>query len=201
MKLYKPAAVPTLMNDEDVLKFFYELEQLRRIKHVGWYLAMVENPDSVAEHTLRAAQIGYVLAHMEGYNNPEEVAAMLVFHDMAETRIPDVHKVANRYVTRDEVAVVKEQTEQLGVAGEKILAAVQQVEERNTTAGIIAKDADLLETAVTAREYMERGHAIAQDWIDNCNKRMKTASAKRLLSKLHDSKPTDWWQGLKKIPQ
>jgi len=189
------------MDDKDTLKFFYELEQLRKTRHAGWFLAMVENPDSVAEHTLRAAQIGFVLAYMEGYKNPEEVAAMLIFHDMAETRIPDVHKVANRYITKDEIVVVKDQTEKLGPAGEKILAYVKQVEEKSTTAGIIAKDADLLETAVTAREYIERGHPIAQDWIDNVNKRLKTESAKRLLSKLHDVKPTDWWQGLKKIPQ
>lgn len=45
-----------------IITFIFELVQLRRIKHEGWRLVGIDNPESVAEHSLRAAQIGYILA-------------------------------------------------------------------------------------------------------------------------------------------
>ncbi len=90
------------MNTQNLINFIFELGQLKRIHHEGWKLAGVDTPDTVAEHALRAAQIGFILAKMEGYENPYEVCTMLVFHDIGEARVGDIHKVANRYVTVDE---------------------------------------------------------------------------------------------------
>ena len=187
------------MQDKDVLNFLFEAWQLRRIKHEGWRLAGVEHPDSVADHSARAAIIAYVLATMEGYENPLEVAGMLVFHDIGECRVGDIHKVANRYVRSDEAGAVKDQMLPLGELGKKIFALWEGVEERKTTAGIIAKDADYLEQALLAKEYMEHGHAAAQDWITNIAGALRTESAKRLMKLLPEAKSTDWWNGLKKL--
>jgi len=187
------------MENKNILNFFFELGQLRRIEHEGWRLAGIDHPESVADHTLRAAQVAYVLAHMEGYQNPAEVCAIVVFHDIGECRVGDIHKVANRYVTSDEGRAVKEQLEKLDVLGEDIYSLWKQVEHKDTKAGIIAKDADLLEQAVMGKEYLERGYTFAQDWINNVSKRLQTKSAKRLLAGLKDSHSNDWWQGLKKL--
>ncbi|MDI6721005.1 MAG: HD domain-containing protein [Candidatus Aenigmarchaeota archaeon] len=64
------------MENKDVLNFIFEMGQLRRIKHEGWRIAGVENPESVADHALRAAQIGFFLARLEGYDNPYEVCSI-----------------------------------------------------------------------------------------------------------------------------
>jgi len=82
------------MQLHDILHFLFEIGHLRHIKHEGWKLAGVTAPDSVAEYALRAAQIGSVLAKMEGYENPYEVCTMVVFHDNGETRVGDIHKVS-----------------------------------------------------------------------------------------------------------
>jgi len=185
--------------EKDIIKFIYELGMLTRIKHEGWKLIGVDNPDSVAEHSLRAAQIGFILAKMENYENPQEVCSIIVFHDMAECRVNDVHKVANRYITKDEARAAKEQTEKLGEIGEEIFNLWSQAEFKNTQAGIIAKDADLLETAVRAREYKGIGYEYAQDWINNVSTALKTESAKKLLGLLNEVNPNEWWQGLKKL--
>lgn len=187
------------MDEKIVLNFFFELAQLRRIKHEGLRLAGVENPDSVAEHSLRSAQIGYVLACLEKYGNSLEVAGLLIFHDIGECRIGDLHKVAHRYVQADEGRAVEEQLAPLGEVGQAIHALWKQTEHRNTQAGIIAKDADWLEMALTAKEYVERGYVAAEDWIKNVTAAVQTESAKKLLAHVSEVSSTDWWCGLKKL--
>jgi putative hydrolase of HD superfamily len=188
-----------IMQEKEILNFFFELGQLRRIKHEGIRLAGVDAPESVADHSLRAAQIGYILACMEGYENPMEVATIVVFHDIGECRIGDINKVANRYIQADETRAVQEQVEPLGQMGQEIYRLWKQMEDRETTAGIIAKDADWVEQGITAKEFMERGFLVAEEWIKNTSGAVKTESAKRLLSMVSTMTSTDWWHGLKKL--
>jgi putative hydrolase of HD superfamily len=187
------------MNPKDVLSFFFEMGQLSRVKREGWRLLGIESPESVAEHSLRAAQIGWVLAKLEGYANPHEVAAILIFHDIGEARVGDIHKLANRYISVDEAAAVREQTSRLGDAGQQVFELWDNIESRSTQAGVIAKDADLLELAVRAREYIVQGFSDAQEWFEAAQARVQTASAKQLISELATASPTAWWHGLKKI--
>ena len=187
------------MRNKDVVDFIFEMGQLKRVKHEGWRLAGVEAPESVADHALRAAQIGFFLAKMENYGNPMEVCSILVFHDMEECRVGDVHRVAKRYVDARKEEAVKDQTKNLGDLGKEIHGLWKQMESKGTKAGIIAKDADLLEQAFAAKEYMERNYAFTQDWINNVSKALETGSAKSLLKSLLASRSNDWWQGLKKL--
>jgi putative hydrolases of HD superfamily len=188
------------MDIKKVLNFFFELAQLKRIKHEGWRIAGITELDSVGEHSLRAAQIAYVIARMEKYPDPNEVCTMTVFHDIGECRIGDIHGVARRYIEADELGAVKDQMAPMHEVGEKILSLWEQVENRDTQAGIIAKDADYLEQALTAKEYIEKGYEFANDWINNIERAVKTESAKQIVSILRESNSNDWWQGLKKLP-
>ncbi|MFA6918122.1 MAG: HD family hydrolase [Candidatus Gracilibacteria bacterium] len=183
----------------ELLNFFFELGQLRRIKHEGWRTIGIENPESVADHSLRAAQIGYFLAKLEKYKNPEEIVTMLVFHDMGECRIGDIHKIATRYVKADEKQAVKDQLAKLEKFRAEIYKLWESVEYHKNIPGKIAKDADLLEQAITAKEYIEKGYKYAQNWIDNISKNLETASSKKLIKELRKSNSNDWWQGIKKI--
>lgn len=188
------------MQSEDILKFFFEMGQLSRVKREGWRMIGVEHPESIADHSLRAAQIAWVLATMEGYSNPEEVATMVLFHDIGECRVGDLHKVAARYATANEEQAVAEQTLRLGQknAG-RLLDLWKQTHSRSTQAGVIAKDADLLELAVRACEYIDWGHKAASEWYEAAVKGVQTNSAKELLAKLPSVSPTSWWHGLKKF--
>lgn len=179
--------------------FIFELNHLKRIKHEGYRLIGIQNPSSVGEHSLRAAQIAYILAIMEEHPEPEKIASMLVFHDIGECRIGDLHKVARRYCSPDEEGAVEEQTEHLGTVGEKIFALWKEVEERSTPGGIIAKDADYLEMAFQAKEYLEQGYTHASDWISNVGNALKTASAKKLWEEMQHIHSSSWWEGLKKL--
>ena len=108
------------MDSKAILDFAFELGQLRRIKHEGWRTVGVEFPESVAEHSFRAAQIGYLLACMENYENPHEVSTLVLFHDIAEARTGDFHRVAKRYVSVNEQLAVDQQTNPLGSIGKDL---------------------------------------------------------------------------------
>lgn len=188
------------MSSYDVfLRFFFELGMLKTTHRTGWSLLGYKQSESVADHSLRAAQIGYILANLEGYDHPEKIVSMLVFHDIGECRTGDIHKVASRYVRSDEKTAISDQLKMLGEIGEKIMNHWDEMESLSTTAGRIAKDADLLEMAVTAIEIMKQTGADTSDWIDNTEKRLSTSSAKEFIHRLRNANPAEWWKDLKKF--
>jgi putative hydrolase of HD superfamily len=151
---------------------------------------------------MRAAQIGYLLAVMEGNANPEKVASMILIHDNPEARIGDQNKVSSRYfsVKRGEEIAFKEQIEGLGEKIEKKWKEYfNEIEDRNTEEGIIAKDADWLEQSFQAKEYIDIGHKSAIEWINNVEKALETKSAKLLIKEMKKTNFADWWHGLKKM--
>lgn len=195
-------------NLQKIVNFIFELNQLKREKHSGFTLAGVREPDTIAEHALRAAQIGFVLAELENERLGREVvsapkvACLLLIHDNAETRVGDQHKVAARYrdLKSAEAAAFAEQLEGLGErVAEKWRTFQEEYKSRTTPEGIVAKDADWLETAFQAKEYLDLGYASAEDFIANVQKAVETESAKLIVAKLGETKFTDWWQGLKKM--
>ncbi len=187
------------MNLNDIADFIFEAGMLKRISREGWKIMGITHPESVAEHSLRAAQIGYILAILEGYERPDQICSMLVFHDVGEARIGDMHKIANRYISADERNAVKDQLKLLDEDGEKLFDLWDEMETLHTVAGRIAKDADLLEMAATACEYQKRGYSEAADWLEKTEKRIQTESAKSLFNVLLSTDPDHWWQDLKKV--
>lgn len=180
-----------------LLNFFFELRQLREQPRSGWQILGIPNAESVAEHSARTAQIAYVLAILESHPNPEHVATMALFHDIAECRVGDLHKIAQRYVKADEHSAMMGMTEKLGKPGECVRALWEEMEAKGTPAAKIAKDADCLEVALSGKEYMAQGFKEAIDWYENAGRILTTESAKHLWEDLGDADPNDWWKGLK----
>jgi putative hydrolase of HD superfamily len=189
------------MSFKKITNFIFELGHLRKLKTTGWALTGVTTPPSIAEHTLRAGQIGYILAKLENAN-PEKVVVMLIMHDNAEARTGDQNKVSAKYFDKKEgeKLAFREQIAGLGEDIEKkLLKNFNEFENRNTKEGIIAKDADWLEMAFQAKEYIDLGYKSAQDWINNIEKAVETDSAKKIIQELKSTKFTDWWKNLKKM--
>lgn len=190
------------METKDIVNFIFELSQLKRLRHSGPLLGGVKDPDTVAEHACRAAQIGYILAVMENNPNPDKVAMMLIIHDNAEARIGDQNKVSARYYDNKE-AEAKAFSDQLDLLGDAVKKKWQryfaEYENRTSPEGIVAKDADWLETAFQAKEYYDIGYTYMMNWIDNVEKALETKSAKELIKEMRETNFTDWWKGLKKM--
>lgn len=189
--------------NKNICNYIYELGALKKFRHSGPKLMGVMQPDSIAEHAFRASIIGYILAEMEGVN-PEKTALICLFHDNAEARISDLHKVARRYLDNEEaeMSAYKEQTAPLpSPMGSFFLKTFKEYEERKTKESIIARDADLLETAFQSKEYTQIGYHACQDIVDNVKTCLQTKSAKALFKEMETTKFSDWWKGLKKLPK
>jgi len=190
------------MNIKKIVNFIFEINQLKRQRCSGVQLAGIKNPDTVAEHVFRAAQIGYILAVMEGDVNPEKVVTMLVIHDNGEARVGDQNKVGARYFSNQkaEQQAFEDQLKNLGSEIEKKWQKYfLEYEKRSTKEGIIAKDADWLEAAFQAKEYMDLGNKFLIVWINNVAKALETKSAKKIIAEMKKTDFTDWWKGLEKM--
>ena len=184
---------------KDLAKFLYEMGQLKRARRSGWWIAGVESPESVAEHSFRTAVIAYILAQLEGAD-PEKATLMALFHDVSEARTNDLHRIGRRYVNwkNVEINVIKEQSERLpeGIA-EQINVLFTEFEEAISPEARVARDADLLECLVQAREYQALGYEDVVDWIHNAQAALVTDSAKKVAAECLETEPKEWWRGLK----
>jgi putative hydrolase of HD superfamily len=187
----------------DIKKFISEMQMLKRVKHEGVRLAGVQFPDSVAEHSLLAAQIAFVLAYFEGADS-YKCAAIMIFHDSLETRLGDLHKVSSRYLDTKNIETKIEQEQFANLPenlSEKIKLFLGEKRSRETKEGIVCQDADLLEVAIQAKYYHEGGCSGCWEWIENVEKALKTQTARKILETIKNEEnfTSCWWRGLMKV--
>lgn len=182
--------------------FFFEVGHLKSIPRSGWRLLDIPNAETVAAHTCRSVFIAYVLAKMEGAN-AERAALIAAFHELPETRIGDLDKMAQVYFTdkRDvEKRVVQDQVKLLPKeVADEFLVFFNGFDHDTTIEHSIAKDADYLEVLLQAKEYLEQGYAGAHNWIDNASKCLKTDAAKKLAAVIKTTRSTQWFEDIKRI--
>jgi putative hydrolase of HD superfamily len=188
------------MDEKKFVSFLYEAGQLKRVKRSGWWLEGVKDPESVAEHSYRTAIIAYFLAKIEN-EDKNKIAIMCLFHDVHETRLNDMHKLAQRYIKTDEAEneCLKEQFELLGEEGKEIHSLLLNFAEGKTKEAVIAKDADLLEDALTAKEYMDIGYKTAAEHLNRIKKLLILDSSKRILRIIESTSSYEWFKELKRL--
>jgi putative hydrolase of HD superfamily len=170
--------------ESEVAKYLYELGQLKRVRRSGWWLAGLESPESVADHTFRAAAVAFVLALVEGAN-PERSAALALFHDSAETRLNDLHRVGKRYVDWEsaEAQALQDQTSPLPDSIRRpIVELLEEYRSQRTLEARVARDADRLECLLQGCEYRERGASAAEEWIQSSQRELTTEAARKLAA-------------------
>lgn len=192
-------------NYAELVKFFFEANNLGKVPRSGWRFLGLKDSEYVSEHCFGAMLTGYILAKLEGVN-ADKVIKLLLVHDLHESRTGDLDLIAKRYLeheTADKKAL-KEMVSRLPKGlGREIISLHGEFDERKSREAVIAAQADLLQCALKARELIGQGNPQAQDWIDNARKRLKAAKAKnalKLLDEIEKQHSTDWWQGLKNVP-
>ncbi len=187
--------------ENDIAKFLYEVGQLKRVKRSGWWIAGVRDPESVAEHTFRTAIIAYLLAHLEGADTGKAVL-MALFHDLPETRTNDAHRIVRRYADWRDVdkKAMTEQSKRLPEkAANEVVSFFEEFEKEVSPEAKLARDADLLECLIQAREYQALGYHDVADWILNAQAALTTELAKKIAAECLKTTPNEWWQGLKAL--
>ncbi len=184
---------------KEIAKIFYEAGVLKRIPRSGWFLVRIKRPETIAEHLFRSALIGCFLARMEKVDE-NKVIKMCLTHDLAEVRIGDRNKVNARYIDSKQAELKAFQDIFKKTENREFANLFKELYDRKTKEAIVAKDADILEVIVQAREYLDAGESASlKVWIKNEEKRLKTKSAKRMAKAIKATDPNAWWNGLKKI--
>jgi putative hydrolase of HD superfamily len=176
-----------------IAAFGYELGILKRIRRAGWWQAGVRDPESVAEHSVRVAQLAGLLAAEEGAD-PARAAYLALWHDTQETRTGDLPHSARPYLVKpDPRAITADQTAGLpAAAAASVREAVGEYEDAASSEARCARDADKLEMLLQAVEYRETGVLRVDGWIDSARKDLSTETARAVAEAALTVSPLTW---------
>lgn len=172
-----------------IIQFLYEFGQLKNVPRSGWLTISAPN-ESVSEHSHRTAAVAHILAKMAKLSEKEELLLIkaAIYHDLHEVRIGDLHIIAKRYTKVDEKKCEAEQIESLP---KEIKEDIRECLNLSPKLQMYLKDADKLECAIRAKEYLDLGYK-TKDWIENTKKMLKTKEAKYLLNQLQKENSLEW---------
>lgn len=176
-----------------LVKYLFELGQLKRVRRSGWWLAGIRDAESVAEHSFRAAAIGYLLAEREGAD-AAKVLAIVLFHDAAEARLNDLHRLGKRYVDWDEAqdrAAAEQEARLPRRLQAKLTSLRSEAKALRTREAQLAHDADRLECLFQACEYAAIGYPV-EEWIESSVAALLTSAARKLAAEARRTKPASW---------
>ena len=174
-----------------IADFLFEVGMLKRTPRSGFQFLGTGN-ETVAEHSLRSAVIGYVLAKMDGSLTTERVVLMCLFHDLVEASTGDLNYVNKRYVKADEEAAVRDMTADLPF-GEEIRQLTDEFNRRDTAESYAAHDADQIEMILQLKELGDLGNRYSRDWIVSAMKRLRTEGGRRLARSILNTDFSSWW--------
>lgn len=152
------------MIDEKIIEFAKIVGKLKKVERTGWVTtAKIQNPESVAEHSYRAAVMGMLISDIKKLDT-EKVVRMLLLHDIAEVIIGDWDLSAKKKLgienkNRKEKEAFEKIMQMLPQSQREEYAKIwKEFEERKTEEAKIVYQVEKLEMIVQALEYIEEGH-------------------------------------------
>ena len=174
-------------------RFIFEAGMLKKLRRTG-YPFLGSGGESIADHSFRAALLGYQLALTQPGVDAAKVALLLLHHDVAEARTNDLNYVNKRYVTAHEDKANADQAADLPPAvKEKFISLFAEYEARQTPEAILAHDADQLDMIAELKEQQDLGNPYAKQWLAYAVKRLNTNAAQQLAKEILNTDWTEWW--------
>uniref|UniRef100_I2Q476 5'-deoxynucleotidase n=1 Tax=Desulfovibrio sp. U5L TaxID=596152 RepID=I2Q476_9BACT len=182
------------MSDRDRLTrladFVFEAGMLRKTPRTG-YQFLGSGAENVAEHSFRAALIGFVLATEAGAD-PNRTMALCLFHDLPEARTGDFNYVNKLYNTADPRRALADALAGTGLSA-TVLPLHDELEAAATPEAALAQDADQIDLIANLKEELDRGNRYAAAWIDAAMARLRTDAGRRLAGAVAATDHTEWW--------
>lgn len=175
----------------NVINLLFEVGMLKKTPRTG-YQFLGSGQESVAEHSFRAAIIGYILAKQTPGVDLYKIVLMCLFHDFHEARTGDHNYVNKQYVTVDEDKAVRDLARDLPF-GAEIISITDEFNRAETPEARIARDADQLDLMLELKEEKDLGNRYATDWLFYAEKRLLTDGGKKMAGELAKTDSTDWW--------
>ena len=187
--------------DVAALNFFAEAGLLKDVKRSGWWVAGIKDPESVAEHSFRTAVIGLYLAYREEVD-PFKVVTMSLFNDIHEARINDLHKMGHYYIDFKD-AEKRVFVDQMKSVDRKLRAWLETIrkdyDRQSSRESLVARDADILECLLQAKEYYDDGYLGAKLFFARAPRFLKCKSAKAMWKQIRRWDSNQWWQDVVKF--
>jgi putative hydrolase of HD superfamily len=152
----------------DIIRFFQNINKLKRIKRTGWVLKGVRKPESVAEHTFRVAVLAYILTKDIAHINTEKLVKMALIHEFGEISAGDIPTGA-RFESRKGYLKRKHKLESQGVKEllkdipppmrREVRSLWNEADEKKTVEAKWLKNLDKLEMALQALDYELEGYS------------------------------------------
>lgn len=174
-----------------IADFLFEVGMLKRTPRSGFQF-LGTGKETVAEHSLRCAVIGYTLSRMSDKSDTSRVVLMCLFHDLVEARTGDLNYVNKRYVIADEKSAVKDMTANLPF-GDEIRSLTEEFNSRTSFESQLANDADQIEMILQLKELGDLGNPYSRDWILTATKRLRTEEGKQLARSIMNTDFSAWW--------
>lgn len=179
---------------DELVDLLFELGRLKRLPRTGWSDVGVKYPESVADHSYRAAAMAYFLAKETGADR-NRCAVLALFHDVIETRIGDLSKTNKMYlnktaVERKALADWRRDYRQMG----DVAALLAEFSAQKTLEAKTARDAEIVELVVQLKEYEPQISAEAfKRFARNTKKLLRTKEGRALYNRVLRS-DTNWWK-------
>lgn len=173
-----------------ITHFLHEVGMLKRTPRTG-YQFLGTGSENVAEHSFRAAVIGYILAGMAGADRSKTVF-MCLFHDLHESRVGDMNYVNRIYNQTNDRRALADALEGTGLEDE-ILELFDDLEDVKSKEASLAQDADQLDLILNLKEQQDLGNKYAVKWLKYAIKRLRTNEGKALGKQILETDHTDWW--------
>jgi len=171
-----------------LLRFFKRAGRLKTEPRLGWFVKLgLERPESVADHSYRAALLAMVFADARGLD-AEKAVRMALLHDLAEAVVGDSipGQMSPSEKKRSESAAMKSILADLPSKLAVRYAAIwNEYEEGRTRVAKLVKHMDKLEMAIQAAEYKEEDpKRDVSEFMRSARKSMTDARVKDLLRRL-----------------
>jgi putative hydrolase of HD superfamily len=174
-----------------IVNFLFETAVLKRLERTGWQ-TLGGHQETVAEHTYMVCVISYVLAKQLEINI-EKVIITALFHDSAESRVGEIQKIADLYVTVDEAHAVEDIFSK-NEETKEIISLIGELEKRETLESQIVHDADVLALCIELKGLIEQGNTNAVEWLTKNKDRLRLKEAKLIYKDIESGNTQDWWK-------
>ncbi|MBF0384844.1 MAG: HD domain-containing protein, partial [Candidatus Omnitrophica bacterium] len=147
------------------------------------------------------AVIAYYIAHVEKADAYKSLV-MALFNDIHESRINDLHKMGHYYIDfkKAETKVFHDQIFGLDDSVKKEMSALRgNYEKQECKESIIARDADILECLLQAKEYYDNGYPKAKKFFRKAPEYLKTKTARKLWRTIKIWDSSRWWEEIVKF--
>ncbi|HSX31542.1 MAG TPA: HD domain-containing protein [Candidatus Saccharimonadales bacterium] len=183
-----PNADDFAVSDDAMLQFMLLAGKLKTTLRTGWTRYAIPRPESVADHTYRAALLGMFLAPQFGAD-PGKVAQMLLLHDLGEAIIGDV--VIDRGAVDLPNIHQKHQEERVAmvdllamIGADHYIDLYDEYAAGETPEASLARQMDRFEMGLQAREYELAHHVDLDEFYVSTERRLRDPRLHRLLAKI-----------------